>query len=198
MKHRFAIAAALLLAGLVSGPSRISAQSAGPASCAPSMGLNFVCGMKRPEDLLQVGNSKYLVFGGSAPSGGISIWWEYAPGGYAILGSVFGRAGQPLVPSREELLQLAEAVHFVDPYPMPTPDLVPFRLAYLPDGITRRPTEMHFQENRPGEISLWLSWSWPDDPDAFGAYVAYQPVHDGNPPMPITLGGRPGDESRIR
>jgi hypothetical protein len=73
MKHRFAIAAALLLAGLVSGPSRIFAQPAGPASCAPSMGLNFVCGMKRPEDLLQVGNSKYLVFGGSAPSGGIGL-----------------------------------------------------------------------------------------------------------------------------
>jgi len=44
-----------------------------PASCAPSMGLNYVCGMKRPEDLLQIGSSKYLVFGGSAPGGGIGL-----------------------------------------------------------------------------------------------------------------------------
>jgi sugar lactone lactonase YvrE len=44
-----------------------------PTSCAPSMGLNYVCGMKRPEDFLQIGTSKYLVFGGSAPSGGIGL-----------------------------------------------------------------------------------------------------------------------------
>jgi hypothetical protein len=31
------------------------------------MGLNYVCGMETPEDLLQIGTSKYLVFGGSAP-----------------------------------------------------------------------------------------------------------------------------------
>ena len=37
------------------------------------MGLNFVCGPKRPEDLLQIGNGKYLVYGGSAPSGGIGL-----------------------------------------------------------------------------------------------------------------------------
>jgi sugar lactone lactonase YvrE len=44
-----------------------------PTSCAPSMGLSFVCGMIRPEDLLQVGASKYLVYGGSGRSGGIGV-----------------------------------------------------------------------------------------------------------------------------
>ena len=42
-------------------------------SCTPSMGLNFVCGMVRPEDLLQIGNSKYIVFGGSGASGGVGL-----------------------------------------------------------------------------------------------------------------------------
>ncbi len=37
------------------------------------MGLNYLCGMKRPEDLLQIGASKYLVFGGSAAGGGIGV-----------------------------------------------------------------------------------------------------------------------------
>jgi len=70
MKHTLIFAAALLLAGFGSGaaqpaPSRVS--------CAPSMGLNYICGMKRPEDLLQIGTSKYLVFGGSAPGGGVGL-----------------------------------------------------------------------------------------------------------------------------
>jgi hypothetical protein len=37
------------------------------------MGLSFVCGMKRPEDFLQVGTTKYILFGGSAPGGGIGM-----------------------------------------------------------------------------------------------------------------------------
>ena len=37
------------------------------------MGLNFVCGTKRPEDLLQIGNSKYMVFGGSGAGGGVGL-----------------------------------------------------------------------------------------------------------------------------
>ncbi len=43
------------------------------AACTPSMGLNYVCGMIRPEDFLQIGSSKYLVFGGSGVSGGIGV-----------------------------------------------------------------------------------------------------------------------------
>jgi hypothetical protein len=71
MKRLFVIAAATVLAGIASA----KAQPAAPArtSCAPSMGLNFVCGMIRPEDLLQIGNSKYLVFGGSGIGGGVGL-----------------------------------------------------------------------------------------------------------------------------
>jgi sugar lactone lactonase YvrE len=42
-------------------------------TCIPSMGLNFVCGMNHPEDMLQIGNSKYMVFGGSGSGGGVGL-----------------------------------------------------------------------------------------------------------------------------
>ena len=44
-----------------------------PVSCAPSMGLNFVCGLNEPEDLLQIGTSKWLIASGMGAGGGISI-----------------------------------------------------------------------------------------------------------------------------
>src|SRR5882757_5395159 len=44
-----------------------------PASCAPSMGLNFVCGLNQPEDLLQIGSSKWVIASGMGESGGISV-----------------------------------------------------------------------------------------------------------------------------
>lgn len=44
-----------------------------PGTCTPSMGLNFICGMIRPEDMLQIGNSKYMVFGGSGKGGGVGL-----------------------------------------------------------------------------------------------------------------------------
>jgi hypothetical protein len=70
MKRYFVVVALSLAAGFVPG----HAQPSTPASaCTPAMGLNFVCGMKRPEDLLQIGNSKYIVFGGSAPGGGVGL-----------------------------------------------------------------------------------------------------------------------------
>src|SRR5882757_3336661 len=42
-------------------------------SCAPSMGLNFVCGLNEPEDLLQIGASKWVIASGMGDNGGISI-----------------------------------------------------------------------------------------------------------------------------
>jgi len=48
-------------------------EPAASTACTPSMGLNYVCGMIRPEDFLQIGSSKYLVFGGSGASGGIGM-----------------------------------------------------------------------------------------------------------------------------
>src|SRR5882724_8054543 len=44
-----------------------------PASCAPSMGLNFVCGLNQPEDLLQIGASKWVIASGMGEGAGISI-----------------------------------------------------------------------------------------------------------------------------
>jgi hypothetical protein len=44
-----------------------------PASCAPSMGLSFVCGLNQPEDLLEIGTSKWLIASGMGEGGGISI-----------------------------------------------------------------------------------------------------------------------------
>ena len=32
-----------------------------PASCGPSVGLHFVCGLEQPEDLIQIHGSKWLV-----------------------------------------------------------------------------------------------------------------------------------------
>ena len=69
MKRLFAIAALALLASISSGRSQPSA----PGACTASMGLNFVCGMIRPEDLLQIGSSKYIVFGGSGVGGGVGL-----------------------------------------------------------------------------------------------------------------------------
>ena len=43
------------------------------ASCAPSMGLHFVCGLDQPEDLLQVGNSKWVIASGMGEHGGIFL-----------------------------------------------------------------------------------------------------------------------------
>ena len=49
------------------------ADAQGPASCAPSMGLNFVCGLNEPEDLLQIGDSKWLLASGMGKGGAISL-----------------------------------------------------------------------------------------------------------------------------
>ena len=42
-------------------------------SCTPSMGLNFVCGLDQPEDLLQIGASKWVIASGMGEGGGISL-----------------------------------------------------------------------------------------------------------------------------
>jgi hypothetical protein len=44
-----------------------------PASCAPSMGLHYVCGLDEPEDLLQVGASKWVIASGMGAQGGIFL-----------------------------------------------------------------------------------------------------------------------------
>ena len=44
-----------------------------PKACAPSMGLSFVCGLDQPEDLLQVGTSKWIIASGMGAHGGIFL-----------------------------------------------------------------------------------------------------------------------------
>jgi hypothetical protein len=42
-------------------------------SCAPSGGLNFICGVPNPEDLVLVPNTKWLVASGMAPGSGLHV-----------------------------------------------------------------------------------------------------------------------------
>ena len=44
-----------------------------PASCAPSMGLSFVCSLDQPEDLIQIPGSKWLVASEMGEAGGIAL-----------------------------------------------------------------------------------------------------------------------------
>ena len=73
------IAAALLLplAALAEQPAPQPQGLPHPATesapCTPSMGLNFVCGLDQPEDLLQIGASKWIVASGMGDKGGIFL-----------------------------------------------------------------------------------------------------------------------------
>ena len=72
MKARFAVLAFLALAA----PAAAQAErpvAKGTGDCAPSMGLNFLCGLNQPEDILQIGTSKWLVASGMSKGGGISL-----------------------------------------------------------------------------------------------------------------------------
>jgi hypothetical protein len=44
-----------------------------PASCTPSMGLNYICGLNGPEDLIQIPGSKWIIASSMGEDGGISI-----------------------------------------------------------------------------------------------------------------------------
>src|SRR3954469_21553439 len=69
------IAAALLLplAAFAQAPQGVPHPGTESAPCTPSMGLNFVCGLDQPEDLLQIGNSKWIVASGMGEHGGIFL-----------------------------------------------------------------------------------------------------------------------------
>ena len=71
MKNFAILALLLLVAPAAAQPDRPPATGTG--DCAPSMGLNFICGMNQPEDLLQIGTSKWLVASGMGKGGGISL-----------------------------------------------------------------------------------------------------------------------------
>jgi len=75
MKKILAIAmlALLPLAASAQQPAGMPHPATESPSCAPSMGLDFVCGLNEPEDLLQIGTSKWVIASGMGPGGGISI-----------------------------------------------------------------------------------------------------------------------------
>ena len=76
MKISFAIGllAMLPLAAFAQAARRRAASGhRNAASCAPSMGLNFVCGLDQPEDLLQIGGSKWVIASGMGEHGGIFL-----------------------------------------------------------------------------------------------------------------------------
>jgi len=49
----------------------LSISAAQPAACAPSGGLTFVCGVRNPEDLVLVPNTRWLIASGMAPGSGL-------------------------------------------------------------------------------------------------------------------------------
>src|SRR5258707_15251780 len=63
----------LPLAVFAQQPAGVPHPATESASCAPSMGLNFVCGLNQPEDLLQIGTSKWVIASGMGEGGGIFI-----------------------------------------------------------------------------------------------------------------------------
>lgn len=71
MKIRFAVIALSLLAGAASAQTSRPATETAP--CTPSLGLSFVCGLQQPEDILQIGASRFLVASGMQAGGGISL-----------------------------------------------------------------------------------------------------------------------------
>src|SRR3954469_14257760 len=69
------IAAALLLplAAFAQAPQGVPHPATESAPCTPSMGLNFVCGLDQPEDLLQIGTSKWVIASGMGEHGGVFL-----------------------------------------------------------------------------------------------------------------------------
>lgn len=50
-----------------------SAQEAAPADCAPSGGLEYVCGITNPEDLVALPGGQWIVTSGMAPQSGLHL-----------------------------------------------------------------------------------------------------------------------------
>ena len=61
----------VLLGVAIGGSISIGAQQ--PASCAPSGGLTFICGVPNPEDLVLVPNTRWLIASGMAPGSGLHL-----------------------------------------------------------------------------------------------------------------------------
>jgi hypothetical protein len=74
-----AVGCMIALAGPATAPAAAQAErpvAKGTGDCAPSMGLNFLCGLNQPEDILQIGTSKWLVASAIAESLAPAGWGQ--------------------------------------------------------------------------------------------------------------------------
>ena len=68
MNRNTIIAFVGLIASALPGWTQDSRQA--PLPCTPAMGLNFICNLGRPEDFLQIPDTKYIITGGAVANGG--------------------------------------------------------------------------------------------------------------------------------
>ena len=75
MKSLVAVGMLALLpfAAFAQAPAGVPHPGTEAPPCTPSMGLNFVCGLDQPEDLLQIGSSKWVIASGMGEHGGIFL-----------------------------------------------------------------------------------------------------------------------------
>jgi len=71
MKHL--LNTVLLACVAIGGSLSISAAQSPSASCAPSGGLTFICGVTNPEDLVLVPNTRWMIASGMAPGSGLHL-----------------------------------------------------------------------------------------------------------------------------
>jgi hypothetical protein len=76
MNSERTIAAIVLLAAAITRVSPLSAQAQPPqatTSCAPTNGLNFVCGAQNPEDLVPIPGTRWLIASGLKDGAGLKL-----------------------------------------------------------------------------------------------------------------------------
>src|SRR5256885_3628725 len=76
MKGECTIAAIALLAVAIPPASPLSAQTQPPqatTACAPTNGLNFVCGAQNPEDLVPIPGTRWLIASGVKEGAGLKL-----------------------------------------------------------------------------------------------------------------------------
>jgi hypothetical protein len=85
-----AIAAVLAgVAALVFASMSVRAASPAPTPCTPSGGLNFVCGMSNPEDLVQIPKTRWIVASGMSEGSGMYLIDSEAKTAQRVFGSTF-------------------------------------------------------------------------------------------------------------
>ena len=94
-----------------------------PAGCAPRDNIQFVCGLSGPEDLVEVPNSNWIIAGGDAAPGGISLV------------NVRDKSVTPLYPSPNMKQRLDAATYDTCPGPIDPAEKDKFRA----HGIALRP-----------------------------------------------------------